>query len=166
MLVDFAALLSVSPMNTHIHCQNHQLHGGEIMMDVCGRVGFFFFFLSPLSSYQPEAAATGIRAAVLSSSVLFFFPFLILMQTEFPFLWSYFSWKNLTLWGCQTWLRSGDTALSILSFAGNYRRIVNLVCHLLFCKGLIHLWPLTCWKNSDPSSTETSGTPSLRMYIQ
>lgn len=43
------------------------------MMDVCGHVGFFFF-LYPLSSYQPEAAATGIRAAVLSSSVLFFIP--------------------------------------------------------------------------------------------
>lgn len=161
MLVDFAALLSVSPMNTHIHCHNHQLHCGEIMMDVCGHVGFFFFFLYPLSSYQPEAAATGIRAAVLSSSVLFFIPSLFWCKQNF--LWSYFSWKNLTLWGCQTWLRNSDTALFILSFAGNYRRIVNLP------SGFLQSFnpPLTTdlLKKSDPSSAEASGTPSLQTYF-
>ena len=115
-------------MNTHIHCHNHQLHCGEIMMDVCGHVGFFFFPLPPVflstwgSSNWDQSSSFIISCAI-------FFPSLFWCKQNF--LWSYFSWKNLTLWGCQTWLRNSDTALFILSFAGNYRRIVNLTSGFL-----------------------------------
>lgn len=80
------------------------------------------------------------------------------MQTEFPlviFLLEEFDTVRLS--------DNSDTALFILSFAGNYRRIVNLP------SGFLQSFnpPLTTdlLKKSDPSSAEASGTPSLQTYF-
>ena len=97
----------------------------------------FFFPLYPLSSYQPEAAATGIRAAVLSSRVLFFsLPYSDANRISFGHI------SPGRIWHCEVVRHGFGTATLPSLFCLSQAIIAGLsIWHLVFCKVLIHLWP-------------------------
>lgn len=134
-------------MNTHIHCHNHQLHCGEIMMDVCGHVGFFFFSSTP-------CLLINLRQQQLGSEQQYYHPVCYFLSRPYSDA-NWISFGHISpgrIWHCEVVRHGFGTATLPSLFCLSQAIIAGLsICHLVFCKVLIHLWPLTCWKNLIPA---------------